>query len=56
MLLEIAEKNYPEAFDCALKVKYYIENNYKYRIVGVRSTEQFIWHLLPITFYKYRRK
>ncbi|WP_311776614.1 MULTISPECIES: PRD domain-containing protein [unclassified Clostridium] len=33
MLLEIAEKNYPEAFDCALKVKYYIENNYNYVVV-----------------------
>ena len=33
MLLEIAEKNYPEAFDCALKIKYYIENNYNYEVV-----------------------
>lgn len=33
VLLEIAEKNYPEAFDCALKIRYYIENNYDYKVI-----------------------
>lgn len=33
MILDIAEKNYIEAFYCALKVKEYIENNYNYVII-----------------------
>ena len=33
VLLEIAEKNYAEAFDCALKIRYYIENNYDYKVI-----------------------
>ncbi|GAB6169275.1 PRD domain-containing protein [Clostridium carnis] len=30
MFLEMASKSYPEAFNCAKKIKYYIENNYNY--------------------------
>lgn len=31
-LIELAEKNYSEAFDCALKIRYYVENNYSYQV------------------------
>lgn len=30
--LEITSKSYPEAFDCAQKIKVYIENNYNYKV------------------------
>lgn len=33
-LLELVSNNYPEAFDCALKIKCYIENNNNYKVNG----------------------
>lgn len=30
--IELASQTYPEAFDCALKIRYYIENNYDYEV------------------------
>lgn len=33
-LLELVSNSYPEAFDCALKIKSYIENNYNYQVNG----------------------
>ncbi|MGL5086585.1 MAG: PRD domain-containing protein, partial [Clostridium sp.] len=33
-LLELVSNSYPEAFECALKIKYYIENNYNYQVNG----------------------
>lgn len=33
-LLELVSNSYPEAFDCTLKIKYYIENNYNYQVNG----------------------
>lgn len=30
--LEIASRSYPEAFDCAERIKVYIENNYDYKV------------------------
>ncbi|MGL5354500.1 MAG: BglG family transcription antiterminator LicT [Clostridium sp.] len=33
-LLELVSNSYPEAFECALKIKYYIENNHNYQVNG----------------------
>lgn len=33
-LLELVSSSYPEAFDCALKIRQYIENNNKYNVNG----------------------
>ena len=33
-LLELVSNSYPESFDCALKIKSYIENNYNYQVNG----------------------
>ncbi|MBB6622644.1 BglG family transcription antiterminator LicT [Clostridium gasigenes] len=33
-LLELVSKSYPEAFDCVLKIKQYIEKNYNYQVNG----------------------
>ena len=30
--IEIAKKSYPEAYECALKVKTYVKNNYNYNV------------------------
>lgn len=33
-LLELVSSSYPEAFDCTLKIKYYIKNNHNYEVNG----------------------
>lgn len=33
-LLELVSKSYPEAFDCVLKIKHYIEKTYNYQVNG----------------------